>query len=57
MGTYENFKDNDKYSESRTDIYNPSFESPVKPSDENGNIVDRHIEEFTELCSFLRFIE
>ena len=55
MGTYENFKDNDKYSESRTDIYNPSFESPVKPSDENGNIVDRHIEEFTELCSFLRF--
>lgn len=55
MGSYENFKDNDKYTDSRTDIYNSSFESPIKPSEEKGNVVDRHIEEFTELCSFLRF--
>ena len=55
MGSYKNFKDNDKYSESRTDIYNPSFETPVKPSDENNNIIDRHLPEMVELCSFLRW--
>jgi ribonucleoside-diphosphate reductase alpha chain len=55
MGSYNNFRDNDKFTESRTDIYNPSFESPIAPSEEKGNIVDRHIVEFTKLCSFLRF--
>ncbi len=55
MGSYNNFRDNDKFTESRTDIYNHSFESPITPSEEKGNIVDRHIVEFTELCSFLRF--
>lgn len=56
MSSITNFKDNDKHTESRTDIYNPSFESPIKPSEENTNIVDRHIVEFTELCSFLRWM-
>lgn len=56
MSSITNFKDNDKYTESRTDIYNASFESPIKPSEENNNIVDRHIVEFTELCSFLRWM-
>lgn len=56
MSSITNFKDNDKFTESRTDIYNASFESPIKPSEENDNIVDRHIGEFTELCSFLRWM-
>lgn len=56
MAGYENFKINDMHSDSKTDIYNPTFTSPVKPSEMKSDIVSRHIPEFTELTSFLRWM-
>lgn len=56
MSGYENFKINDMHTNSRTDIYNPQFLSSVKPSDIKGDIVSRHMPEFTELTSFLRWM-
>ena len=56
MAGYENFTDNDKNVIYRTDIYNPSFESPLQKSAEKTNTLDKHLVEFTELCSFLRWM-
>lgn len=56
MAGYENFKINDMHSDSKTDIYNSTFTSPVKPSEMKSDIVSRHIPEFTELTSFLRWM-
>lgn len=56
MAGYDNFRVNDMHTGSRTDIYNPNFTSPVKPSETKSDIVSRHIEEFTELTSFLRWM-
>lgn len=54
MSSYSNFQtDNAKHSKSRTDIYNSSFESPIKLSD--GDFIDRNIHKWAELISFLRW--
>lgn len=56
MSSINNFKINDRESEYKTDIYNPNFETPIKqPTEEGESVIDRHLSEFTELCSFLRF--
>lgn len=57
MPSYKNFENkNKKYTKDRYDIYEPTFESPIKPSELNSNIVTKHIKEFTELCSVLRWM-
>lgn len=45
-----------KNTKDRYDIYEPEFESPIKPSELSANIVTKHIKEFTELCSFLKWM-
>ena len=56
MAGYDNFKINDMHSKSRTDIYNSTFETPVKIPDAKTDIISKHIVEFSELCSFLRWM-
>jgi ribonucleoside-diphosphate reductase alpha chain len=57
MPSYNNFESkSNKYTKDRYDIYESAFESPAKPSDLNSSIVTKYIEEFTELCSFLRWM-
>ena len=56
MAGYENFTDNDKNVIYKTDVYNPTFESPLQKSVEKTNTFDKHLVEFTELCSFLRWM-
>lgn len=56
MAGYDNFKINDMHSSSRTDIYNPTFLSSVKQPDTKGDIIDKHLEQFAELTSFLRWM-
>lgn len=56
MAGYENFTDNDKNVIYKTDVYNPTFESPLQKSVEKTNTLDKHLVEFTELCSFLRWM-
>jgi ribonucleoside-diphosphate reductase alpha chain len=53
---YDNFKINDMYTNSRTDIYNPNFLNPLKKSDIKTDIVNRNFDEFYDLCSFLRWM-
>lgn len=54
MSSYNNFQnDNVKFSQSRTDIYNCNFESPIRLSD--GDFIDKNIEQWLELISFLRW--
>lgn len=47
---------NSKYSKDRYDIYDPAFETPLKSSEYNSTIITKHIKEFAELCSFLRWM-
>jgi len=55
MASHKNFQsDNKKHTKDRTDIYNPAFSSPVKPSDES-SIIKKHLHKWTEFCSFIRF--
>jgi ribonucleoside-diphosphate reductase alpha chain len=57
MPSYSNFESkNKKHTKDRFDIYESAFESPVKPSELNSSIITNHIKEFTELCSFLRWM-
>jgi len=57
MASFSNFESkNKKHEKDRYDIYEPSFESPVKVSEYNSSIITKHITEFTELCSFLRWM-
>lgn len=54
MAGYNNFQtDNAKHTKSRTDIYNSDFETPIKLS--NGDFIDRNLEKWLELISFLRW--
>ena len=56
MTSHKNFESkNNKHTMDRYDIYEPEFESPFEPSEYNSNIVTKHISEFSELCSFLKF--
>lgn len=56
MTSYKNFESKgNKNSQDRYDIYESAFEAPLKQSDYNTSIITKNIEEFTELCSFLRF--
>lgn len=55
MAGYKNFESKSKKNEhDRYDIYEPSFESPLKASEFNSNIITRNLQEFSELCSYLR---
>lgn len=54
MSSWNNFQsDNQKHSKSRTDIYNPAFETPIALND--GDFIDNNISEWLELVSFLRW--
>ncbi len=54
MAGYSKFQtDNVKFSKDRNDIYNPSFETPVKLSD--GDFIDKNLDKWMELISFLRW--
>jgi ribonucleoside-diphosphate reductase alpha chain len=56
MAGYKNFESkNNKYERDRYDIYESEFETPLKSSEISANIIIRNLEEFCELCSFLRF--
>lgn len=56
MASYNNYESkNNKHIHDRYDIYEADFESPFKPSELNTNIITRHIKEFSELCSFLKW--
>lgn len=48
--------DNNKYTKDRFDIYNPTFENPLKNTDYNSNIITRNISKFTELCAFIKWM-
>lgn len=55
MASYKNFQSkNKKHTRDRTDIYEPAFTSPVKPTD-NSNIIKRHIHKWAEFCAFIRW--
>lgn len=55
MANYKNFQsDNQKHSKDRTDIYNPSFNSPIEATD-NSNIIKKHLHKWVEFCSYLRW--
>ncbi len=57
MAGYANFETKNKKNEKdRYDIYEPEFESPFKQSEYNSSIISKHIKEFTELSSFLRWM-
>jgi ribonucleoside-diphosphate reductase alpha chain len=57
MPSYANFESkNKKYTKNRYDIYEPAFETPLKASEYNSNIITRNIQDFSEVCSFLRWM-
>ena len=57
MAGFKNFETkNKKYERDRYDIYEPEFESPIKESEYNSSIITKNIKEFTELCSYLRWM-
>jgi len=47
---------NNKHEHDRYDIYEPEFESPFKESEYNSTIITKNIKEFSELCSYLRWM-
>ncbi len=56
MAGYSNFETkNKKYEKDRYDVYEAEFESPFRHSEYNSSIITKHIKEFAELCSFLRW--
>ncbi|MFA5558844.1 MAG: hypothetical protein WDA59_05215 [Methanofastidiosum sp.] len=57
MVHYNNFETkNKKYEKDRYDIYEPEFETPLKHSDYNVTVINKHLSKFVELCSFLRWM-
>jgi len=57
MAGYNNFENKNKKNEhDRYDIYESAFESPIKESEYNSTIVSKNIQEFSELCSYLRWM-
>ena len=57
MASFSNFESkNNKNFKDRYDIYDSSFESPFKSSEYNSSIITKHLKEFTELCSFLKWM-
>jgi len=57
MASFSNFESkNKKHKKDRYDIYESSFESPLKASEYNSSIISKHISEFSELCSFLKWM-
>ena len=57
MAGYNNFESKNKKNEhDRYDIYESAFESPIKESEYNSTIVSKNIQEFSELCSYLRWM-
>lgn len=57
MASYDKFESkNKKHERDRYDIYEPEFETPLKSSDYNTTMTTKYISEFTELCSFLRWM-
>lgn len=57
MASYYNYETkNKKYEKDRYDIYEPEFETPLKSSEYNSTIINKNMKEFTELCSFLRWM-
>ncbi len=57
MAGYNNYETKNKKNEKdRYDIYEPEFESPFKQSEYNSSIINKNIEEFTEISSFLRWM-
>ena len=57
MAGYKDFQTKGKKNErDRYDIYEPEFETPIKVSEYNSTIVNKYIKEFSELCSYLRWM-
>jgi ribonucleoside-diphosphate reductase alpha chain len=57
LAGYKNFETKGKKNKNdRYDIYEPEFETPIKESEYNLTIINKHIKEFTELCSYLRWM-
>ena len=57
MASFSNFESkNKKHEKDRYDIYESSFESPIKASEYNSSIITKNISQFAELCSFLRWM-
>ena len=57
MAGYPKFESkNNKHEHDRYDIYEPEFESPFKESEYNSTIITKNIKEFSELCSYLRWM-
>jgi len=57
MASFSNFESKSKkHEKDRYDIYESAFESPLKASEYNSSIITKYIAEFTELCSFLRWM-
>jgi hypothetical protein len=57
LAGYKNFESKNKKNErDRYDIYEPEFESPFKESEYSSTIITKNIKEFTELCSYLRWM-
>jgi len=55
MAGFKNFETkNKKHTKDRTDIYEPSFASPIHPTD-NSNIIKRNLSKLAEFCAFLRW--
>jgi ribonucleoside-diphosphate reductase alpha chain len=47
---------NKKHERDRYDIYEPEFETPLKQSEFNASVITKHLKEFAELTSFLRWM-
>lgn len=55
MSSYKNFESkNNKHSKDRSDIYDPSFSSPMEAAD-NSDFIKRNLDKWSELCAFLRW--
>lgn len=55
MGSYVNFKDNDKYTKSRTDIYNPSFTSSVKANENQVTTFEKNLDKWIFFCQWAKW--
>ncbi len=57
MASVKNYESkNKKHERDRYDIYEPEFETPLKQSEFNASVITKHLKEFTELTSFLRWM-
>lgn len=55
MANFKNFESkNNKTTKDRMDIYDPTFSTPIQPTD-NSNLIKKHLGKWTELCAFLRW--